>query len=644
MRWLLLIAAVVLSTTVRATTLPAGTVPALVSESGQLTAGQTHWVGLHLRLQPGWHTYWRNAGASGAPAQIDWALPPSWIVGSTRWPTPEAKVFAGLNVFGYESEVLLMAPIQVPWDYQGASVTVSADANWLTCRDICVPESATLSLTLGPDGIGQPRLFAQTRAALPASEPLDAVWDARGRLAVSLPAGIPSGSRWQLFPYSNDVIAAADFAPVAAVGQRAVFSASPGDVRPRALVVHQASGQSWPLAVSAGAVQPAQSPWLQMLLFALVGGVLLNLMPCVFPILSIKALGLAQSAGLSRSERLTKGLVFTLGVLVSFVVLAAGLLSLRQLGLKVGWGFQLQSPWFVGAMALVMLAVTAALAGVIELRGSWAGVGQGLTQSAGWRGDFFTGVLAVVVSSPCTAPLMGPAMGFALASGTGMTLATFVALGLGLALPMLLLHLSPALARALPRPGPWMLRFKQFLAFPMGLTGLWLVWILGRQIGVGFDFRWALGVVVVALIVWVWRIAEAPRLAVGLVLAALIWAGFGIQGALQPRLQWAPYSAQSLADHRAGGRTVLTNMTADWCISCLANEQLVFSHPSLAGLDVSWLKGDWTDYDPTITAYLDSYGRIGVPLYVVYRPAAMPQVLGQVLTLDGLTEALSAEP
>ena len=367
-------------------------------------------------------------------------------------------------------------------------------------------------------------------------------------------------------------------------------------------------------------------------------------MPCVFPILSIKALGLAQSAGLARSARLTKGLVFTLGVLVSFVVLAAGLLVLRQLGLEVGWGFQLQSPWFVGAMALVMFAVTAALAGVIELRGSWAGVGQGLTQSAGWRGDFFTGVLAVVVSSPCTAPLMGPAMGFALASGTGMTLATFVALGLGLALPMLLLHLSPALARALPRPGPWMLRFKQFLAFPMGLTGLWLVWILGRQIGVGFDFRWALGAVVVALIVWVWRIAKAPRLAAGLAVAALIWGGFGIKGALQPRLQWAPYSAQTLADQRAGGRTVLTNMTADWCISCLANEQLVFSQPSLAGLDVSWLKGDWTDYDPAITAYLDSYGRIGVPLYVVYRPGSMPQILGQVLTLDGLTEALSAEP
>ncbi len=534
-----------------------------------------------------------------------------------------------------------MVPVTVPWGFEGDRARLAADANWLVCSDICVPESASLTIDLGDPAVAEPRLFAQTRAALPATEPLKAAWDSRGRLQVDLPAGFDDSATWSLFPYTNEVVPAADFAPVTATGGRLVFVAPPGDALPRGLVVHQSSGQGWPLSVQAGAVDDPTTPWLRMLLFALVGGALLNLMPCVFPVLSIKALGLAAGAG---EARLTKGLVFGLGVLVSFWVLAGGLLSLRQFGVQVGWGFQLQSPWFVGAMAVLMFVVAANLAGWFELRGRWAGAGQALTQQQGWRGDFFTGVFAVVVSSPCTAPLMGPAMGFALATGPGMTLAIFTMLGLGLALPMLALHISPALARVLPRPGPWMVRFKQFLAFPMALTGAWLVWVLARQLGVSFAFEWALGAVAIGLALWLWRVLASPKLAGVFVLALLAWGGFQLNARLQPQLQWQPYTAASLEAAVASKAPVLVNMTADWCISCLANEQLVFSSPALAKLDVTWIKGDWTDYDRDITAYLDQFGRVGVPLYVVYLPGQLPRVLPQVLTLSSVTEALLAAP
>jgi thiol:disulfide interchange protein len=391
------------------------------------------------------------------------------------------------------------------------------------------------------------------------------------------------------------------------------------------------------------------------LLGALAGGLILNLMPCVLPVLSLKAIGLAQS-GESAHKARSHALWYTAGVLVSFVALGALALGLRAAGQALGWGFQLQQPLFVGFVAYVMFAVGLSLSGVYTLGGGLAGVGQGLASRTGRAGDFFTGVLAVLVASPCTAPFMGPALAAAFALPAPLALALFVALGLGLALPFLLIGYVPALAARLPRPGAWMDTLKNLLAFPMYLTAVWLLWVLGRQRGMDAVALALIGMVVLAGGLWAFeraryaqaawkRIAAAVVIALALVpLAAVAWLP-AQRAAVVAEEGVEPYSKARLAALQAQGRTVFINMTADWCVTCKANEARVFGSEAfkeaMAAADAVYMVGDWTDVDPHITEFLEAHGAVGVPLYVVFGPKRSEGiVLPTVLRIGDVTGAL----
>jgi thiol:disulfide interchange protein len=396
------------------------------------------------------------------------------------------------------------------------------------------------------------------------------------------------------------------------------------------------------------------------LLLALLGGLILNLMPCVLPVLSIKVLGLIENNENARRAR-SHALWYATGVLVSFVALGAAVLMLRHLGQALGWGFQLQKPAVVSFLGLVMFAFGLSLSGVWHVGGRWTGAGHGLASRGGAAGDFFTGVLAVVVAAPCTAPFMAPALGWAFSASAVSALLVFAFLGLGLALPFLLIGFVPALARVLPKPGAWMETLKRILAFPLYLTAAWLVWVLTKQRGADAFGWWALAAIAVAFAAWAWTHARMRGTRWGLVAAALallsvpwmLWTISTLPASDAARVELptesnaVAFSEQHLADLRKANRVVLVNMTADWCVTCKANEKAVFARDgfraALADADAVYMVGDWTDVDPAITAYLQRYKAVGVPLYVVYpRGGGEGTVLPTVLTPQSVREALAA--
>src|SRR5690606_29435341 len=415
-----------------------------------------------------------------------------------------------------------------------------------------------------------------------------------------------------------------------------------------------------PIAAPESAASPAALPpppaagagkWLAMLLLAVLGGSILNLMPCVFPVLSLKVLSFA--AHRERHQAL-HGLSYTLGVVCSFLLVAAALLALRAAGDAIGWGFQLQQPWFVGALAYLFFAMGLSLSGFWELGGSWMGLGGNLVARGGYAGSFFTGVLATLVASPCTAPFMGSALGFAASQPPLQALAVFAALGLGMALPMLVLCLSPRLLSYVPRPGAWMERFKQALAFPLYATAIWLCWIVGRQTGPSGMALVLGGMLALTFALWLWRFGALARALAAATLAfALVTLGSPLLAVNTTPLtkaaatdEWRPYSAAALAELRAAGKPVFLNVTADWCITCLTNEKVALStnavRTTFAQQGITYLKADWTHYDPAITTLLEEFGRNGIPLYVLY-PAdrAAPVVLPQLLTPGRVIEAVA---
>lgn len=608
-----------------------------VSESETLRPGQTHWIGLSITPPEGWHTYWRNPGASGSPATLSVEPNSAVVLGGFRWPAPERKQFSGLNVYGYESSVLLAMPAVLT---RGQPQTLTAQANWLICKDLCIPESATVKITLTP-GEGQPSQwsdrFGQARAAWPAQDPMMGKWDVAGRAGFELPVGMDTG-RWAFFPYDNKIWGAEFYQEVRPFDGRLVFDAPQNEQWPAGELVNLDARQSWRVEFERAPVASSY-PLLWMLLGAAAGGIILNLMPCVFPVLSIKAMGVLHLSGAQRRERRMRGHVFALGVLASFALIGAVLLGLQGAGAAIGWGFQLQSPAFVLFMAALMVALGASMLGVFKLGGALMGLGQGLTERGGYQGEFFAGVLAVLVASPCTAPFMGPALGFALASPGWVLFLILAALGVGFAAPMWLVHQSDRLAGWLPSPGVWMQRLQQGLAFPMFATGAWLAWVGGRQLGIDVPFWVFLTPVLLAAVVWLFRSfgrVWSSGLSGLLLLSVLAWNWPSARAGVS----WQSFNQDALAQAQQSGATVLVNVTADWCISCLSNERLVFQSGEFDQADVVWLKADWTDYDPVITSYLDSFGRAGVPLYVLYKNG-QTRVLPQILTVAMVSEALA---
>jgi thiol:disulfide interchange protein DsbD len=668
----------------------------LVPERSALVPGEPLTVALRLAMDRGWHTYWQNPGDSGLPTTLAWKLPAGMSAGPMQWPAPQALPVGPLLNYGYEGEVLLLNSIATTGDIARApSVTLNARADWLVCKEICIPEGAdlTLSLPVAPHGAAAVTpsadspwtgAIARTRASFP--RPLQG-WNAsataRGTtvdlvLTPSPGASVPADvGTLRFFPYDEGRIEPSGAQPLTHDGatwtlalpvavQRVgaftrlagVLASTTGTIgsNGRAAVV------DIPLAGTvAAAAAPERLAVLPLapagnalslgaaIAFALIGGMLLNLMPCVFPVLSLKVLGFATQGG-DRSTIRKHGLAFAAGVVVSFWLLAAGLVALRAAGQQLGWGFQLQSPAVIAGLALLFFVLALNLSGLFE-------IGQLLPSSLiAWNArsalvnDALSGVLAVVVASPCSAPFMGAALGYALTGSMTTTWFVFSALGIGMALPYLLLAWFPAWRARLPKPGRWMLRLKQLLAFPLYGTVIWLAWVLGAQLGNDAVARLAAGLLLVAVALWAWQTmrsggarawgaAAIASLAGALIVAWPVATGVTTESARAATGEsgpWQDYTPQRVAQLVGAGRPVFVEFTAAWCVTCQVNKRLVLNTDVVQRAfmqdNVALVRADWTRRDPVIGAALAALGRDGVPVYVLYRPDKAPLLLSELLS------------
>ncbi len=654
----------------------------LVSEYAAVSPGQALRIGLRQRLAPHWHTYWKNPGDAGSPPSIAFNAPPGATVGEIAWPGPDRFIIGPVASYGYENEIVFPMTLTVPRDARpGSQLVLEADADWVVCEKECIPEEGKFRLALPVEASARPAsagilaAFKSADARQPQPQPADwrasvSAGESTLQLAVEGEGISPASVRSALyFPDSWGVVDhVADQALTVEEGRLTLATTKGQGYAPGPsaglLAITDGGGQKrWfaleltPAAPAPAAEAPAALPLWQMALFAFLGGLILNLMPCVFPVLAIKATAVAAMSGSDRRAVRLSGLFYTLGVLAAFMALALALLAVRLGGSAVGWGFQFQSPLFVAAMSWLILAIGLNLSGVFEVGGALAGAGQGLAERKGHAGSFFTGLLAVVVATPCTAPFMGAAIGSALVAPAYVSLAVFAMMGLGLALPFLLLGMFPALARRLPRPGAWMVTLRQAMAFPMYATAAWLLWVLAQQAGEA-GLRMALaGLVLVGLVAWLvglgqhgtrkrwWPRGAAVAGVAGIVglMAALHGAGPVAAASPAQSMQAEPYSAERLAFLRAEGKPVFVNMTAAWCITCLVNERTTLStaavQQAMRERGVVYMKGDWTNRDPAITAFLQSFQRDGLPFYAFYPAGKEPVVLPPVLTQSIVTES-----
>ena len=656
----------------------------LVTETASVVPGTRLWVDLHLEIKQGWHVYWRNPGDSGLPTAIDWKLPAGFLAGPILWPVPEHFVQNGIGNYGYAETADLLVPIAVPSELADRqTVRLEAEASWLVCADICIPGSADLSLsppagaqTAAPDPATAP-LFATARARLPVPAPFETRF-ASGQhdFRLLVPAAALSGLRnptAMFFPNRDSLIDAAALPRLSqdAEGLKLVLpKASAGAAVPATLDgvltlrSEDGAGRAYEISANPAPLAPADSgvSWWQALLLAFLGGIVLNAMPCVFPILSLKILGAAQQAHGHRLERAYHGLAYTAGVVASFAALGGALLMLRAAGQTIGWGFQLQSPVFVAVLAYLLFAMGLSLSGVAEFGTSFAGVGGRLAGRSGLLGTFFSGVLATVVATPCSAPFMATALGFALIAPPAVSLGVFLALGLGLAAPYLAASLSSGWQRVLPRPGAWMDFVRQLLAFPLYGTVAWLLWVLIQEVGPGETLSAFFGLVLIAFAVWIYgrtRLVRPVGRSLGsglaaaggvaaLFLAASLTAAAGgpppAQAGTHSGLSYEVFTPQRLSRLLAESKPVFVNLTAAWCVTCLVNERVALDteavRKAFAERGIVPLRGDWTNQNPEITQFLQQLGRSGVPLYLLYTGKSEPVLLPQILTVATVLDAL----
>ncbi|MBV9785293.1 MAG: thioredoxin family protein [Acidisphaera sp.] len=654
-------------------------VATLVSDTDAVAPGQPFRVGLRLRLAPGWHTYWIDPGDAGAAPELSFTLPQGVSAGGIVWPTPERLPEGPLMSYALTGDVLLpvtVSPGTGSADAIGAGgLPIEAHASWLVCAKICVPEEGTFHLLIAagkPSPSPQTGLFAAAEARTPRASPWPAHFAADGTLSIAGDGLSPAriASAW-FFPASAGAIDPAAPQSVAIEAGSVRLALHPGPAFDRhaplsgVLVLRDTKGETSALQISATPAAMPQEPvglgLLHLLGLALLGGLILNLMPCVFPVLAIKALALARLSGGPRREIRLHALSYTAGVLVTFVGLGEVLLGLRAAGRAAGWGFQFQSPVFVAAMAWLLFAVGLILSGVFQLGSRLTGTGQVLASRQGHAGSFFTGLLAVLVATPCTAPFMGAAVAAAVAASAPVTLAIFLAMGLGLAMPYALLALAPVLAGALPRPGRWMDVLKQGLAFPMYAATVWLVWVISQEAGPDGVLGTAAGLLLIGFAAWALGAAQQASVqgrrlgraaALCAVLAALaVLPGIAIApgpGQPQDDAMAEPFSQTRLDALRAAGKPVFVNVTAAWCVTCLVNEHVALApqavREAFVARHVVYLKGDWTRQDPELTAFLRRHGSEGVPLYLFYPagnapPAVLPQILTESTMLDQLSLA-----
>jgi thiol:disulfide interchange protein len=667
----------------------------LVADRVSVTPGGTVHVALRQAMQPGWHTYWRNPGDSGQPVTLDWTLPAGWRAGAINWPTPEQLRVGPLMDYGYTGKVLLPVAITAPADVRpGQSVMLKAHAAFLVCKDVCVPEDAWLSLRLPvtpAPGAADPIWsdpIAATLAAAPSPAGLTAAVTASATsLRLSVVGSAVKGADFKgayFYPYDGSAIDQPSPQAIDRGPDGVSLSLTPGQAfksgKPPATLdgvlafggrsVEVSARPGPPLPGSGGLGPPSAAGGAMLLVTsigsALLGGLILNLMPCVFPVLSMKAAAFASHAHRPMEARI-HGLAFMGGAVATFLALAGTLIAARAAGEAVGWGFQLQSPSVVAGLAVVMLLVALNLSGVFEVGASLqAAAGEaGAADPGGATGAAFTGALAVAVAAPCTAPFMAPAIGFALTQSWPLALAVFLALGVGLAAPFTALTFSPALLGLMPRPGAWMDGLRKALAFPMYATAAWLVWVFSQQAGsISLAGLLAAGVLT-GFAAWLYGVAQRQRIAGGrsalalgsaaialtLGLAAAFWpvsAGAPAQAAARApkagELISEPFSPARLAELRSQGRPVFVNFTAAWCVTCQVNDKVALSGQAVAQAfkkaGVVYLKGDWTNRDAAIAHALSEHGRAGVPLYLMYGHASEAEVLPQILTEPTVIDAV----
>ncbi|HEY8940879.1 MAG TPA: thioredoxin family protein [Cellvibrio sp.] len=669
----------------------------LVASVDAVVPGSEIYLGVNQQIIPHWHTYWINPGDSGNATTISWTLPEGATASEIIWPAPGRFSMGPITNYAYENNVTLLSKISVPASIAAGNIfTARALVDWLVCEEECIPQQVELALSLpvvgsaNETGSGSP-LIAEAQARVPVASPWavtaqqSAIDSETGQGKLQLHIGLSTDQLAQVqdiwfYPYDWGRIRQSDpqiHKNVADGIQVEIATgeapAAIGDSLAGVLVIKEQQGiaRGYEINVPVQALASNQNTtefaigFAGALLFALLGGVILNLMPCVFPVLSIKALSLVSHSHYSAIEIRRQGYVYTLGVLASFAVLALLLILLKAGGNQIGWGFQFQSPIFVLLVAYLLFAVGLSLSGVFFVGGSVAGVGSSLTEKPGYSGSFFTGVLATVVATPCTAPFMAAALGYAVAQPPFKLLAIFLSLGLGLALPYLLLSCWPRLQRWLPRPGLWMERAKQLLAFPMYAAAIWLVWVLVQQAGVDAVIIALGGMLLIAIAAWVYDSTRtstngkrglANISALALVLLAVGFGGLQVNSPANAAQKetvvnknWEAYSDERLQSLLAEGKPVFLNFTASWCISCLVNERVALGTDAVKKQfeqqGIVYLKGDWTNKDPQITAFLKKFNRSGVPLYVFY-PAGQvdsPKELPQILTPDLVIAAVSGQ-
>lgn len=691
----------------------------LLAEAPQgIAAGQTFWVGLQLAHQPHWHTYWRNPGDSGLPTELTWKLPSGLKAAPVIWPVPKMIPIGPMANFGYEDTVLLVTPIQIDKGFKPATDLAALDiqlhANWLVCKQECIPQEGDfqLSIPLKSATTMAPAEFQKAIQLQPKS--LKGAHEARiasdGRtlqLAIAgLPAELQTGS-WTVFPQTANVIQNNATPLIQGLPQD---GKAPTQVQVKVssermdspkqmtwlLVQGKAdapTGLQWTLDTPvqgqwqafADDIQPATSAgnttqgvsstlpapfatWVLALLGAFAGGLLLNLMPCVFPVLAIKLLSITQHSN-SPKDMKVSAWSFTAGVLMSFLLLGGLMLALRAAGSQMGWGFQLQSPWVVGGLAMLFAVMGLNLSGLFEFGAFVPSSVAGFQWSKTWVNALWSGVFAVVIASPCTAPFMGASLGLAIGLPAWQALPIFAAMGLGMALPFIAVSFSTAWVDRLPRPGAWMVTFRQFMAFPMFATVIWLVWVLGQQVGLDGVTGFLICLLSLALMLWAlpqqgksgWFLRSLA--AVLMVLSLWQWGAswtridpaaaedhwpVASESNGKPRsagVIWEAWSEDKVAQARAAGRPVFVDFTAAWCVTCQFNKKTTFNDPVVKAdflqKNVLLLRADWTRYDPAITRALNAMGRNGVPVYAWYAPGQEAHLLSELPTVSEIQNSLS---
>ena len=683
-----------------------------------IEAGKIFWLGLELVHQPHWHTYWRNPGDSGLPTELQWKLPEGMLAGHLIWPVPRQIPIGTLANFGYEDTLLLVTPIQMSKSFKPkgpeSSVQIELHASWLVCQKECIPQEGDFSLKLPLQSGTSMAQSAFEKALQLQAQPLKGKHQAHisqdGRTLdlslAQLPPDLLQGD-WTVFPQTANVMQN-NAVPVVQPAAAKQGNAEAGAVTKVSLQVssermdspqhmtwllvqgkaNAPTGKQWTvdtpiqgqwqtfsdppttagketsdmlkLAPTSLAAAP-WATWVLAMLGAMLGGILLNLMPCVFPVLAIKLLSITQLADRPRDMK-SSAWAFTAGVLISFLVLGALMLALRTAGSQMGWGFQLQSPWVVAALAMLFAVIGLNLSGMFEFGSFVPSSLAGLQWANPMTNSLWSGVFAVIIASPCTAPFMGASLGLAIGLPAWQALPVFLAMGLGMSLPFIALSFSTAWVKYLPRPGAWMQTFRQFMAFPMYATVIWLVWVLGQQVGLDGVSAFLACLLCLAMLLWALTLkgkVKNTMVALALLVLGLSvwqWGPTWTKGEAQtanaaPNAkptklgQWEAWSTEKVAAALREGRPVFVDFTAAWCVSCQFNKKTTFSDVSLlsefANRNVLLLRADWTRYDPNITAALNELGRNGVPVYAWYAPQQPVRLLSELPSVSEIQEVLN---